>query len=128
MNSRKIIGELTQALASSLKQSQQQIELDTSTSENIEQQVEQLLEALNNDQDYAFIGQDLISHIFTMHPNIAHIIPRDLIWLLGGPCLHYMSDEELDKYNELDQKRFQADQDGEEFDWVQQKSAVFKMH
>jgi len=52
------------------------------------------------------------------------LIPRDLIWLLGGPCLHYLTDKELDLYNELDERRHQAELNKEHFDWVNEKSTL----
>jgi hypothetical protein len=33
------------------------------------------------------------------------LFPRDVLYLLGGECLHYMPDEEISAYQELDELR-----------------------
>ncbi len=128
MNSRKLALDLTQAFVSCYQQSQQQLEQDSDAREKLQQQIDELLTALDSDQDYRFIGQDLINQLFTMHPNISHLIPRDLLWLMGGPCLHYLSDDELEKYYQLDELQHQAEQQQQEFDWAVNKSRVFGSH
>ena len=125
MNSRKIVLELSEAMAKAFDQGQQQIELEDGARDSIQNQLAELNQALKQDAEYQFIGQDLVDRIFTMHPNIAHLVPRDLLWLLGGPSLNYLNDEELDKYYRLDELRHQAESAGNEFDWIASKSAIF---
>ena len=36
-----------------------------------------------------YLGQDLICQIIHRYPQIAHLVPRDLLWFFGGDCLHY---------------------------------------
>ncbi|MDP3367055.1 MAG: PA2817 family protein, partial [Pseudomonas sp.] len=45
-----------------------------------------------------YLGQDLISQVFHRYPQIAHLVPRDLLWFFGGDCLHFMPDEEIALY------------------------------
>ncbi|MDH1010264.1 dehydrogenase [Pseudomonas nicosulfuronedens] len=79
---------------------------------------DELLVELPRDPEGAqYLGQDLISQIFHRYPQIAHLIPRDLLWFFGGDCLHYMPDEELQMYQQLDERRFEAEENGEPFDW-----------
>ncbi|UQB76757.1 dehydrogenase [Pseudomonas shirazica] len=68
-----------------------------------------------------YLGQDLICQVIQRYPQIAHLVPRDLLWFFGGDCLHYMPDEELDLYQQLEERRYEAEQSGEAFDWHQQK-------
>ena len=50
---------------------------------------DELLVELPRDPEGAqYLGQDLISQIFHRYPQIAHLIPRDLLWFFGGDCLH----------------------------------------
>lgn len=71
-----------------------------------------------------YLGQDLICQIFHRYPQIAHLVPRDLLWYFGGDCLHYMPDEEISLYQTLDEQRFEAEEKGEAFDWLQHKQLL----
>ena len=68
-----------------------------------------------------YLGQDLICQMIQRYAQIAHLVPRDLLWFFGGDCLHFMPDEELDLYQQLEDLRYEAEQNGEPFDWNQQK-------
>ncbi|MBF8743048.1 PA2817 family protein [Pseudomonas guariconensis] len=71
-----------------------------------------------------YLGQDLICQVIQRYPQIAHLVPRDLLWFFGGDCLHFMPDEELKLYQQLEELRFEAEQNGEPFDWHQQKQLL----
>lgn len=71
-----------------------------------------------------YLGQDLICQVIQRYPQIAHLVPRDLLWFFGGDCLHYMPDEELDLYQRLEELRYEAERKGEPFDWNLQKRTL----
>jgi len=48
-----------------------------------------------------YLGQDILTQVISRYPQIAHLIPRDLLWFFAGDCLHYLSDEEIDLYQAL---------------------------
>ncbi|MVW77111.1 PA2817 family protein [Pseudomonas xionganensis] len=98
--------------------------LDDSHAMFIERYDELLADLPNAPDSSLYLGQDLISQIFQRYPQIAHLIPRDLLWFFGGDCLHYMPDEEIAMYQLLDERRFQAEEDGEPFDWNQEKQLL----
>lgn len=57
---------------------------------------DELMDELPRDPEGAqYLGQDLISQVFHRYPQIAHLVPRDLLWFFGGDCLHFMPDEEI---------------------------------
>ena len=86
---------------------------------------DELLEELPRDPVGAqYLGQDLISQTFHCYPQIAHLVPRDLLWFFGGDCLHFMPDEEIDMYQQLDERRFAAEENGEGFDWNAEKQLL----
>ncbi|MEP5566628.1 MAG: PA2817 family protein [Halioglobus sp.] len=58
-------------------------------------------------------GATLVSRLFTTYPDFAPTFPRDLLWFLGGECLHYMPDEEITAYQTLDDMRHAAAEKGE---------------
>lgn len=86
---------------------------------------DELLDRLPDDSEASlYLGQDLISQIFQRYPQIAHLVPRDLLWFFGGDCLHFMPDEEIELFQRLDERRFEAAQNDEPFDWNQEKQLL----
>ncbi|WP_060485498.1 PA2817 family protein [Pseudomonas sp. NBRC 111123] len=77
-----------------------------------------------NPLESQYLGQDLICQVIQRYPQIAHLVPRDLLWFFGGDCLHYMPDEELDLYQRLEDRRYEAEQNDEPFDWHQEKQLL----
>jgi len=71
-----------------------------------------------------YLGQDLMCQVIQRYPQIAHLVPRDLLWFFGGDCLHYMPDEEIDLYTTLEERRYEAEQNDEPFDWDQEKQLM----
>ena len=71
-----------------------------------------------------YLGQDLICQVIQRYPQIAHLVPRDLLWFFGGDCLHYMPDEELELYQTLEERRYEAEQNEEPFDWNLEKQLL----
>lgn len=83
-----------------------------------------LMQQLPVDPESTYLGQDLICQVIQRYPQIAHLIPRDLLWFFGGDCLHYMPEEELAMYQELEERRYEAEQNDEPFDWNQEKQLL----
>ena len=71
-----------------------------------------------------YLGQDLLCQVIQRYPQIAHLVPRDLLWFFGGDCLHFMPDEEIDMYTALEERRFEAEENDEPFDWEQEKQLL----
>ena len=71
-----------------------------------------------------YLGQDLMSQVILRYPQIAHLVPRDLLWYFGGACFNFLSDEELDMYEALEERRHEAEQNDEPFDWNQEKQLM----
>lgn len=59
-----------------------------------------IFEAADNGEEYTYLAQDTVSNLITMHPNLTTLIPRQLLWELGGTCLHFLSDEEMDQFSQ----------------------------
>lgn len=77
-----------------------------------------------NPLESQYLGQDLMCQVITRYPQIAHLVPRDLLWFFGGDCLHYMPDDELDLYQALEERRYEAEQHDEPFDWHLEKQLL----
>lgn len=92
---------------------------------NFLERYDELLAELPVDMERSlYLGQELISQIFQRYPQIAHLVPRDLLWFFGGDCLHFMPDDEIDLYQQLDERRFYAEENDKPFDWNQEKQLL----
>jgi hypothetical protein len=86
---------------------------------------DELIEALaEGNQESLYLGQELLCQVITRYPQIAHLVPRDLLWFFGGDCLHYMPDDEIDLYQQLEERRYHAEENDEPFDWTQEKQLL----
>ncbi|MGY8872949.1 MAG: PA2817 family protein [Pseudomonadales bacterium] len=70
-------------------------------------------------------GEVALERAFRMYPEIAHLIARDLLWYFGGSGLHNMPDHEIENFQRLDELRFEAEEKGEEFDYLNKRASVF---
>ena len=61
-------------------------------------------------------GAAMTSRLFTTYPDFAPTFPRDLLWFFGGDCLHFMPDDEIAVYQQLDDLRSEAAARGETLD------------
>lgn len=86
---------------------------------------DELLANLQQGDEDRYLGQELISQVFQRYPQIAHQVPRDLLWFFGGECLHFMPDEEIAGYQLLEERRYQALEQGEAFDWDAEVRLMF---
>ena len=85
-----------------------------------------LSEATGSSDSFEQQGQSIICRIVTHYQHITPSVNRDLFWFFGGECLHYMADEELALYQQLDEKLYQSD--ATTLDYAELKASVFKLH
>lgn len=52
-------------------------------------------------------GQQLVGQIIANYPHITPLINRDLLWLLGGDTLHYLSDDEISLYQQIEDQLYE---------------------
>lgn len=69
-------------------------------------------------------GPGLVSRLFTTYPDFAPTFPRDLLWFMAGECLHYMPDEEIAIYQQLDEMRAEAAAAGKTLDLRQARASL----
>ncbi|MFT6915833.1 MAG: putative membrane protein YccC [Motiliproteus sp.] len=89
-----------QTLLSQLQQALEKIN-STDSAENINNRFAVIFEMIDNAEEYNHLAQDAISDLITLHPNLSHLVPRLLLWQLGGSCLHFLSDEEMDEFSAM---------------------------
>ena len=86
---------------------------------------DELVKQLQQGEGERYLGQELVSQVFQRYPQIAHQVPRDLLWFFGGECLHFMPDEEIAGYQLLEERRYAALDSGEVFDWDAEVRLMF---
>lgn len=105
-------------------------------SENVQSEEDTLfistLDELANMESYSESlnekGQWLLSRVVSTYSHLMPLLSRDLLWFFGGDCLHYMPDEEIDFYQQLDELRYAAEEAGTAFDYAEAKASLRKAH
>lgn len=86
-------------------------------SDEILQQLERVIDLLREHSDAGYEqGSDWMSQLFTHHPQLAPAVERDLLWFFGGECLHFLTDDEISLFQQLDEREAEAAANGEAFD------------
>ncbi len=84
-----------------------------------------LVEAFEQHQPEAYeLGQDLMVQLVRSYPQYVHLIARDLFWRFGGECLHFMSDEEIEQFQQLDEALAETEAQDHAIDYLQLREAV----
>lgn len=97
---------------------------ETPGSENLALLAEQFEELASQPTALLDQGAALLHRLMTAAPGLAALVPRDLLWYLGGECLHFMPDDEIERFSDLDEQRRQAATAGDALDW---QAAIQKM-
>lgn len=72
-------------------------------------------------------GHSLVARLFTTYPDFAPTFPRDLLWFLGGECLHFMPDDEIAQHQQLNDLRAEAAGRGETLDLIAARAKLLKL-
>ena len=103
MTPREEISEAFRAVQSTLEKG-----LQATGSEDaiiaMQHRFDNIYEAIESGEDYVYLAQETIATFFTMHPNLTHVIPRELLWRLGGSCLHFLSDDEIEEFTRQEEQ------------------------
>jgi len=79
-----------------------------------------------SDSDLYLAAPALVDRLFSTYPDFAPTFPRELLWFLGGQCLHYMPDEEIEVFQQLDEMRGTAEKHGEVLDFQAARAKLMK--
>ena len=72
-------------------------------------------------------GPALVARLFDTYPEFAPTFPRQLLWFLGGDCLHYMADEEIEQHQQLEELRLAAASRGETFNFSDARAKLLNL-
>jgi hypothetical protein len=85
-----------------------------------------LQEVTHEKGDIYTTGADLIVRLCTTYPDFVPTFPRELLWFLGGDCLHFMPDEEIALFQQFEDNRRAAASSGEVFDFQAARLRLMK--
>ncbi|CAA0088694.1 Uncharacterised protein [Halioglobus japonicus] len=72
-------------------------------------------------------GPALVARLFDTYPEFAPTFPRQLLWFMGGDCLHYMADEEIEQHQQLEELRLDAANRGETFNFKDARAKLLNL-
>ena len=87
-----------------------------------------LSDATTIDESMIESGQRAISRIVAQHPHLTPSVNRDLFWFFGGDCLHFMPDEEIEKFQQLDELSHDQENQQNPKTYEELRALVFDLH
>lgn len=85
-------------------------------------------ESTQVNEDFITKGQASLCRIVARYPELTPLAHRDLFWLFGGDCLHFMPDEEIAIYQRLDERRYSLENEGKTFNFAEERAKLFGLH
>lgn len=70
----------------------------------------------DNTHDYSFEAQEILSRFIRCYANLVPLIKRELLWFVGGECLHFLGDEEITLYQQLEDHLYELDTQNQSYD------------
>lgn len=59
--------------------------------------------------DYSFLAQELIARFIRCYAHLTPLIRRELLWFIGGECLHFLGDEEIAFYQVFEEHMYELE-------------------
>ncbi|GGO79783.1 hypothetical protein GCM10011348_14960 [Marinobacterium nitratireducens] len=92
-------------------------------------QLDALVDAMEQQRgDYIESGQEILSRLVRHYPELVPLVPRDLFWYFGGECLHYMPDDEIEIFQQLDEERHAAESENRPFNYEETRARILGLH
>ncbi|MGB3611327.1 MAG: PA2817 family protein [Cellvibrio sp.] len=82
----------------------------------------------NTEQHFLHTGQALLCRVVVAYPHLMPLLYRDLLWFFGGDCLHFMPDDEIARYQQLDELRYEAMRTESDFSYADERAKCFGLH
>lgn len=96
----------------------------SSDEEAFKEQLQALITELESDSLQAtYDGQEWLNRLFRNFPNLAPHMGREVLWYFGGDALHFMPDEEIAKFQQLEDAMQEG---GDDFNYMATKKAIFQ--
>ncbi|WP_111637014.1 PA2817 family protein [Marinomonas shanghaiensis] len=78
----------------------------------------------NGSHDYSFDAQEVLSRFIRCYANLVPLIKRELLWFVGGECLHFLGDEEIALYQQLEEHLYELDRQNKHYDIAKEIDAL----
>jgi hypothetical protein len=101
---------------------------DSQSRVDIAEMLSELRTAMQDKSDYIDVGQRLLCRLVGHFPALTPHIQRDLFWFFGGDCLHFMADEEIEKFQQLEDKFYEVSKSQDAADYADIRAQVFGLH
>lgn len=125
----QLISDLYRNCQNLLVQSNDNTDRDqTTNSKSLLESLRILSESQHFDDDFQRRGQQTVNQVVASFPTLMPYVSRDLLWFFGGDCLHFLSDEEIQAYQMIEDILYEAQNNGEPIDFNTAKSSAFKLH
>jgi len=90
--------------------------------------LQRLGESTQVNESFISKGQASLCRIVARYPELTPLAHRDLFWLFGGDCLHFMPDEEIAIYQRLDERRHVIESEGKTFNFADERATLFGLN
>lgn len=101
---------------------------DSQSRSDVAEMLADLREAMHSRSNYVEAGQRLLCRLVSHFPALTPHIQRDLFWFFGGDCLHFLTDEEMEKFQLLEEKFYADSQVSKAADYAEIRAQVFGLH
>ena len=113
-----LLGQFSEQMARETKQA--------SPDDPLRELAEQFAEIASG-KDLYETGPAIVNRLFASCPQLAPSLPREILWFLGGDCLHFMPDEEIAQFQQLDEEREQAAAQGNVYDLAEARAKLLNL-
>jgi len=79
-----------------------------------------------NETHYVFDAQEFLARFIRCYANLVPLIKRELLWFIGGECLHFLGDEEIALYQQLEEQLYELDSQQQKYDIAEQITLLRK--
>lgn len=76
-------------------------------------------------ENYFNLGVELLTRLVRAYPHLVHLAHRDLFWLFGRECMHFLTDDEITIYQKIEDERYQHEP---ELSFEQARAYVLKLN
>jgi hypothetical protein len=91
-------------------------------------EIKALAQEEQNSSEFLNNGQQLLCRTVAGYPHLMPLLYRDLLWFFGGDCLHFMPDDEIARFQLLDELRHEAALTSQTFSYENERAKVLGFH
>src|SRR5690606_38309854 len=82
----------------------------------------------HTEQHYLNTSQPILCRVVVDNPHLCPLLYRDLLPFYDGYWLHFMPDDEIARYQQLDELRYEAMRTESDFSYADERAKCFGLH